>query len=473
MSKLRFPLILLLVLLVAAGVGLVVLWPHLEGEPPRITIEPPLTHLGKDTPVKLVVEDRQQGVGRVRVILAQNGQERQLAEEIVPAGTPAGRGLEPAVYNIVIKPRDLGLIEGEATLVVEARDRSYRNWLQGNLARVDLKLVVDLTPPRLADLSGMIYLTHGGTGVAVYQVDDPEAAHGVTVGQLSFTGVAPWQGRDRDRMCYFAYPVELAPGADIRLWARDRAGNQTTAPLDVRFKNKKFRDDTLQLSDRFLEAVEPRFAGMYPPEADTPLKKFVWINEKLRAKNHQAVVAATSELTPYQLWRGVFLRPEGKTTAGFGDHRTYYHQKDKVSQSLHLGIDLAHTARSAVPAAAAGRVTFAGELGIYGNAVAIDHGQGVYTLYGHLSELAVRPGQNVARDEALGRSGTTGLALGDHLHFSVLVGGVFVSPTEWWDPHWIQDNVNLRFKEAGLTPPLAPGAGSAPAAPPAPAGKAN
>ncbi len=84
---------------------------------------------------------------------------------------------------------------------------------------------------------------------------------------------------------------------------------------------------------------------------------------------------------------------------------------------------------------------YAAPLGIYGNCVILDHGQGVATLYGHLSSLAVKPGQEVKRGQELGRSGATGLALGDHLHFSVLVGGVFVNPAEWWDPHWVEDNL--------------------------------
>ena len=76
-------------------------------------------------------------------------------------------------------------------------------------------------------------------------------------------------------------------------------------------------------------------------------------------------------------------------------------------------------------------------LGIYGNCVIIDHGMGVQSLYGHLSSFDVKVGDTVTRGQIVGRSGMTGLAGGDHLHFTMLVGGRMVNPVEWWDPHWI------------------------------------
>jgi murein DD-endopeptidase MepM/ murein hydrolase activator NlpD len=64
-----------------------------------------------------------------------------------------------------------------------------------------------------------------------------------------------------------------------------------------------------------------------------------------------------------------------------------------------------------------------------------------------MSEIRVKAGQNVVRGETLGTSGATGLAGGDHLHLSILVGGEFVNPAEWWDAHWIQDNVTGKLTE--------------------------
>ena len=98
-------------------------------------------------------------------------------------------------------------------------------------------------------------------------------------------------------------------------------------------------------------------------------------------------------------------------------------------------------ARSPVPAAASGKVVFADYLGIYGNTVILDHGLGLYTLYAHLAGIEVQVGQEVSAGETIGHTDTTGLAGGDHLHFSVLVQGVFVTPIEWFDPRWVKGRI--------------------------------
>jgi murein DD-endopeptidase MepM/ murein hydrolase activator NlpD len=94
---------------------------------------------------------------------------------------------------------------------------------------------------------------------------------------------------------------------------------------------------------------------------------------------------------------------------------------------------------------------FADELGIYGNCVIVDHGMGVQSLYAHLSSIEVQPGLMVEKEETLGRSGMTGLAGGDHLHFTMLLHGRMVNPVEWWDSHWIEDRILRKLRAAGGT----------------------
>jgi murein DD-endopeptidase MepM/ murein hydrolase activator NlpD len=131
--------------------------------------------------------------------------------------------------------------------------------------------------------------------------------------------------------------------------------------------------------------------------------------------------------------------------AGFGDRRLYYYKGKKVDKQVHMGVDLASLANSEVPAANNGRVIFADHLGIYGIAVVLDHGQGLSSVYSHLSKMSVDPGQEVMKGDIIGITGQTGLAGGDHLHFGVMVSGVFVNAIEWWDSHWIQDNISRKL----------------------------
>jgi len=116
-----------------------------------------------------------------------------------------------------------------------------------------------------------------------------------------------------------------------------------------------------------------------------------------------------------------------------------------VDHQTHLGFDLAGLEHMPVRASNDGVVVLAEFFGIYGNAVVVDHGCGLQTLYGHMSSLRVKPGDPVKRDQQIGISDSTGLAGGDHLHFTVLIDGIPVNPTEWWDPHWIHDRIEAKM----------------------------
>jgi murein DD-endopeptidase MepM/ murein hydrolase activator NlpD len=134
--------------------------------------------------------------------------------------------------------------------------------------------------------------------------------------------------------------------------------------------------------------------------------------------------------------------------SSFADRRTYFYRGREVDRQDHLGFDLASVRRADVPAANRGVVVLARELGIYGNAVVVDHGYGLMSLYAHLSSLAVAEGATVERGQVLGTSGETGLAGGDHLHFSFLLQGLPVRPIEWWDTHWLTDRLKRKLGAA-------------------------
>ena len=114
-------------------------------------------------------------------------------------------------------------------------------------------------------------------------------------------------------------------------------------------------------------------------------------------------------------------------------------------------IDLESVANSPVRAGNDGVVALAsapGGLGIYGKTVILDHGYGLFSMYSHLSQIAVKAGDHVSKGDQLGRTGSTGMAGGDHLHFSILISDTFVNPVEWWDRKWIQNNVTSKIEWA-------------------------
>jgi murein DD-endopeptidase MepM/ murein hydrolase activator NlpD len=178
------------------------------------------------------------------------------------------------------------------------------------------------------------------------------------------------------------------------------------------------------------------------------IDQYVAINSELRRLNAEKIASFADETSPELLWQGVVFHPftNNAVESGFADRRTYVYDGRDVDYQVHLGFDLASYAQASIVAANRGRVLFADELGIYGNCVIIDHGMGLQSLYAHLSTIDVQPGEMVDKDQPIGRSGMTGLAGGDHLHFTMLVQGRMVNPVEWWDAHWIQDRILRKLK---------------------------
>jgi len=453
-SRKRTWLIILTVILVLGVAAAAFLTPLYEGSSPEITLQPTPAHLGLKNIINLQVDDRGRGLASVRAAIIQGGREKVILNRTFGPSSPwQDGGTFRFKKKLVIEPLKLGLTQGKAVLVIQARDRSLSRWMHGNVAVLETHAAVDTTPPRVSVLSRLAYVNRGGAALAVYRVSPDAVRHGVRVGDHWFRGYTPWPKRPGAALCYFAYSQSLPKNAPIRIWAADAAGNQTQVDPQVRLRWRRFRHEKLKLSDRTINILGSRFAVLAPADVQGPLAVFVWVNTKLRGMNHQTIISATKDSADKQYWRGAFVRPPGKTTAGFGDRRTYFYKNKQISKAVHLGVDLADVSRSPIKAAAAGRVLFAGPLGIYGNCVILDHGLGAATLYGHLSSLETTKGQEVSAGQVLGRSGATGLALGDHLHFSVLVDGIYVDPREWWDPHWIRDNIRLHLQEAGLPTP--------------------
>jgi murein DD-endopeptidase MepM/ murein hydrolase activator NlpD len=229
--------------------------------------------------------------------------------------------------------------------------------------------------------------------------------------------------------------------------ATDAAGNESVVGFPARIRERSFPLEEIRLSDRFLEKVPPPLARESGLEGKTPLETFQRVNRELRARNEARIREIVAGSGSQVQWLGTFEQMANTSvTSLFAELRSYTvakggEKRREVSSARHYGFDLASTAHAAVTAANGGRVLYAGPLGIYGNTVVLDHGLGLTTLYGHLSNIAVEEGEYVAKGGELGRSGKTGLAGGDHLHFAILVAETYVDPLEWWDPKWVAAHV--------------------------------
>ena len=347
------------------------------------------------------------------------------------------------------------LQSGAATLRVTA-SRPVLRRLRHVSSSVVREVQVRLDPPRVTVVSTHHYVNVGGSEFVVFRVTPRDVEAGVRVGALTYPAFAGAGAGLTDpdvRVAFFALRYDQKPDTPMDIFARDVAGNETRVPFDNRVFPKRFRSSSIPLDDGFLSRVVPRILAGSPqlkaPSGDL-LKAFLAINNDLRRMNNETIAALARKTAAKMSWDGAF-QPFGgsQVESSFADFRTYLHAGKEVDRQVHLGFDLAKTANAPVTSANRGNVVFAADLGIYGNCVIVDHGLGIQSLYAHLSSFAVKEGDHIGKGQTLGNSGQTGLAGGDHLHFSMLLNGQFVNATEWWDQHWIDDRIVRKLRDAG------------------------
>jgi murein DD-endopeptidase MepM/ murein hydrolase activator NlpD len=431
-------------------------WLRCERQRPEI-LAPERLHLGRqDLPVTVEATDEHSGIREMELRVIQGDNSRRVAISVRPGnlGLGGARGAQEHI-EAVLNAEQLGLEEGNATFVAKARDWSLWRWFSGNPRRVEIPLIVDLTRPRIAVETGQTYVERGGAGAVVYRVGEETGRDGVQVADAFFPG-RPFPGNSERRIALFAIPRDAAPSPRIAVIAEDLAGNQAAAGWPLQLSERVFDDVRIELSKNFLEVKVRDLAQDVGVDDPDPLAAFRRINSEIRAQNEQRIRELIAKSGDEPLFEGAFVQMRNSAvTSRFAERRGYFHDGNRVSEAIHYGYDLASTAGAAIEASNRGRVLYAGELGIYGNCVLLDHGLGLVSLYAHLSQIDVQEGQLVEKYGVLGRSGDTGLAGGDHLHFAILVGGVYVDPTEWWDAKWVEEKVMSRL---GGIPAVAAGA---------------
>ncbi|MFW2368378.1 MAG: M23 family metallopeptidase [Desulforhopalus sp.] len=434
---LRVLLITMLAFLLLGGVGGFILF--FEGDTPVVSLDESDMYLGKQATFQYRVSDASSGIKQVTVWGSQKGVKKVLHAVNYPRTTYLGPiGPLEETKTVTFDTKKEGFVDGPMEITVEATDFSLRNWLRGNKVLAVKQVTVDTVPPRVQILHSEKYISPGGSGIVIYRVSGKSNEHGVNVNRTFHPGFSIGDGRDDTYIAFFALSFDTEQFEDLSLSAADPAGNMTTLPFTTVLKKSVFKKDRINVSDGFLSRKIPEFQQYYPEMQGEFIDKYLFANGTVRRENNQRINELCSSPKPERLWSGHFNRMAGSSRAGFADHRTYFYNGKAVDQQVHLGMDIASTRRADVRAANSGVVIFADYLGIYGNMVLVDHGQGVFSLYSHLSQINASPGDKVDQKTVLGLTGTTGMAGGDHLHFSMLIHGVFVTPKEWWDQHWIE-----------------------------------
>jgi murein DD-endopeptidase MepM/ murein hydrolase activator NlpD len=449
----------ILVVLIVLGVGAAVVWVNAgRASGPVIEIAGPDV-IGQTGEINVAVTTPGAALKRFDVSLTQEGTTTPVfsltsdnAAELEVDGDRA------AITRPAGKKTIAALKQGKAEIAVTAVRPVLFGFREAS-STATRSIEVRLSPPQIAVLSSFHYINHGGSEAVVYRVTPPDAESGVRVGMYEYpgypaSGAGIENGDPALRVAFFALLWDQDLKTPINVYARDAIGNEGSGSFDYRVFPKQFRASRIDLDDRFLaRVVPPILQNSTELKVDDPanlLASYLAINRDLRRMNNATITDLSKQTAPEILWRGPFKQLLNTAVeAGFADQRTYVYGNQEVDRQVHLGFDLASTAGAPVRAANRGRVLHAGWLGIYGNCVILDHGMGLMSLYAHLSSIGVAAGDLVDLDAELGRSGATGLAGGDHLHFTMLLAGNAVTPIDWWSAQWIQDRVTRKLVDAG------------------------
>ncbi|MGD1072096.1 MAG: M23 family metallopeptidase [Bryobacteraceae bacterium] len=402
-----------------------------------LTVNPPPKVIGYQTPLHIHAENSH-GVRFLNVAVEQDGKsyETRVAQATSQHMFPERHVAPRDVVANVGKQSTPALHDGKARVIVSAVSNDFR----GKTSSVAFDVEVMTAPPKVVADGVQHYINQGGSEMVTFTPSGAWTEAGVKVGDYTFRSY-PLPNHPGEFFSLFALSYQLPVDTPIYVYASNPSGAVAKATFWYKVFPKKFRTSTIALEsmnlDRMVNGIDPehKIAG-------DSVARFVYINSEMRKVNNKTLADLRFQTEPKFLWTGAFLPMVDATVESrFADDRTYTWQGKKVDEQTHLGFDLAKLAHSPIPASNDGKVVWADNLGIYGNCVVIDHGFGLQTIYGHMSEFLVKKGDMVKKGQIIGKTGFTGLAGGDHLHFTMQVDGVQVNAVEWWDPHWVRDRI--------------------------------
>ena len=404
-------------------------------DPPEIVLTPNTDRISPQRELALRLTDPS-GIRAVSVQVRKNNQIQNVLERHF-ADKHQTEELKFSLKNVNLR-------EGAFDLEIKATDASWAGFGRGNTRTLTLPMRLDTQPPRTSMKHAPPHVRRGGCGTVLYSVNKEVRYSGVRVGELFFPGYRQESG---EYFCVFAFPQHLEPRQyNPELVVEDVAGNTSVSRLAFVPVAVNVRRDVINITDNFLLTKMPELQHL-TPNAATPFEQYLSINRDIRVANEKTLLDLKAKTADTMLWNGPFIHmPRAAERARFGDFRTYMYQGQKIDEQTHMGLDLASLAHADIPAANNGMVVFAEFLGIFGNLVVVDHGQGLMSLYSHMSKIDVSVGDVVQKGQVLGQTGTTGLAAGDHLHFGMLMQGLEVQPLEWLDPKWIRNNITGRMR---------------------------
>ncbi len=415
----------------------------------EIKINSPQKYFSKYKDINITITDKNAGIKYVGISIVSMG-------TVINLYKKEFSDKQTKRFDISFKTNKI-IPEGNAVLLVQVTDNSRNNFMGGFEKVVQKDIIVDSKKPKIKILSGANRIRITGSALAVYYVKDAHlkdvylaVSHDNVTDRFKAFDASGLFDKNGVYLSFFTYPLSKSKNYSTDVYATDKAGNIRITHIPVYYSNVKQKESRIDITDEFIQnKVITIMRKEEAPIKDIPLDNFLYVNNTTRAQNTEKIKKICSDSENNFLWNGKFSQFfNSKVTAVFADKRVYYYNDEAVDTKFHMGYDLASTKNAKVNAANNGKVVFEGYLGVYGNTLIIDHGFGVFSLYGHLSDFLVKTGEVVHKNQYVAVTDTSGLAGGDHLHFDILIDGYYVNPLEWWDGHWIKTHIELKIEEA-------------------------
>lgn len=464
--------ILLILLCVAAPfvwLGWKDLWTiFLEKFKPEVLITEMPAGVGL-TPTRLTftVNDSASGIDQIVVRLRQRGRTIELFSQKFK------RSKEEQI-NIELPADPTQIIEGPLELEVGAFDASF--WNNANVQQ--FQLTADYRRPQVTVVTSQHNIRLGGSQLVVYQVrDDNLAVHGVQVGRKAFIGV-PLKALDRafnDDDLYaalFSIDLEAADSTSVKVFAEDAVGNGSSSAvprrlLPVQYSPEKMRINKDYIGGQLFELYRRNYASLstwssqkgsvtLPEPGSNPadlVEIFKVVHTVLNKWSDLELRRHLKVFREGRLWEEPHIPIPGTILSAFGRPIQFELDGTTIWQGQQTGFEVVPI-NGQVLAANNGIVAFAGELGSYGQMLAIDHGLGLASIYAWLGEFTVKTGDRVRAGQQIAFSGSSGLGKGREYLYQLRLHGQVIDPREWSDKSWyyahIVDKVNQVKTKFGL-----------------------
>lgn len=432
---------ILILVSVFGGAGFIFLSPQFEQKPPQIELNTNGFWNLKDK-LEINLSDTS-GIKYYKVTFIDENKNITLDEQILDGSKKS--------INLSLNPPKLDMFyKGENVKIkIAVVDNSKWNFLNGNSISQIIKIKIDNKRPVANVVNNSRYIKRGGSAVVVVKVKDDNLQDAyITFNDIQRFKLTPFYKKDY-YVALIAWDINIPYDAfqKVNLIAIDKANNKTSVKVPLYIQDLKIKKDNIKLSKRFIQNVSTNvLEQMNEDIPENLVDRFLKQNKIIRTKNIETIKKVVMEnftnekVDSFKIDRFKRLRGS-RTFAGYGEKRSYFYEGQKIDEAWHLGMDWASIKQAAVKISNPGKVIFNDYLGIYGNSIIIDHGMGLATIYSHTTNQYVNIAQKVSKNKKIATTGATGAALGDHLHFGVLIQGIEVNPIEWMDQKWIKTRI--------------------------------